>query len=267
MHRFAIAILPMLFISVPYAFGQVDGSRLRAFSGRIIDDSLEHAVPAVHVWNESTRMGSISDASGEFSIRAGNQDTLVFSAIGYLSEVLVVPASMDQTLEVRLKPQTYEIEEATIRRFSSYESFLYQVVHLDLPESSLKDMTESMQITLTAAALEADRERVVKDKLETGRFGYITPLGRGLDPAKAFKEKTSLLEKRQRVIHAKFNRELVGDITHLEGDDLTAFIAHCNFSDEYLYNTDLYTIMEDLYALLEDYQREVDTMPSLNEPY
>ncbi len=265
MYRLVIVVLPLLLISSQRVAGQVDSSRIKVFSGKIIDDSLEYALPSVHLWNESTRMGSISNASGEFSIQVRNQDTLVFSAIGYFSYVMLVSSSLNQTVVVRLKPKKYEIDEVVVRRFRSYESFKYQVVHLDLPETEITDLRENIKVTSTVAALEADRERAVKDKIETGRFGYTTPLGNGINLDKAFKEKIINLKKREQVIKAKYNRVLVGDITHLEGDELSEFIALCNFSEEYLYETDLYTIIEDLYAKLDDYQNMIDTIPSFNE--
>ncbi len=111
--------------------------------------------------------------------------------------------------------------------------------------------------------MEADRERAIEDKLDG--FGYTTTLSGGIDREKAFREKTNHLKKRERVINAKFNRVLVGDITHLDGDELSKFIALCNFSEDYLYETDFYTIMEDLHTKLTDYQNMIDTIPSINE--
>lgn len=224
-----------------------------------MDDSLGFALPQVHLWNESTRLGSISNDSGEFTLRARSQDTLVFSALGYYSLLYIVSAAWDQKLEIRLKPKTYEIDEVVIRRFGTYESFKYQVLHLELPESKTPPMGEYLRLTVTAAALEADRERAIKDKLE--RFGYTTPLGKGADPVKIFQENMSKKKTREQVIQAKFNRELVGDITHLEGEELTEFIAQCNFSEEYLYETDLYAIVEALYAKLKDFQHLRDSIP------
>lgn len=234
--------------------GQYDSARSGFFSGRIIDDSLAFGLSSAHIWNESTRMGTISGDSGEFRIRVRDQDTIVFSMLGYLSKVQVVSSYLNQEVVVRLKQKPYEIGEVVVRRFRSYESFKYQVLHLDLPDSNIAQLKAQLGVTSTAVALEADRERAVEEKLETGRFGYITPLGKGIDHEKAFKEKVSALEKRKRVINAKFNRELVADITHLEGDELTAFIAMCNFSEEYLYETDLYSLVEALYEKLDDYQ-------------
>lgn len=263
MYRLVFVILPLFLISSQRLAGQVDSSSYKVFSGRIIDDSLVYAIPSVHVWNESTRMGSISTDSGEFSMKVRSQDTVVFSAIGYLSYVIVVSSSLDQKVIVRLKPRKYEIGEVVFRRFRSYESFKYQVIHLDLPETKTTELREYIQVTSTAAALEADRERAIKDKLDG--FGYTTPLGGGIDRQKVFREKISNLKKREQVINAKFNRALVGDITQLDGDELSEFIAVCNFSEEYLFETDLYTIIEALYVKLNDYQNMIDTIPSANE--
>jgi len=263
MYRHVIVVLPLLFLFSQRLAGQVDSSSNKVFSGIIIDDSLDYALHSVHLWNESTRMGTISNDSGEFSIKVRSQDTVVFSSIGYLSYVIVVSSSLNQKVVVRLKPKKYEIDEVVVRRFRSYESFKYQVIHLDLPEATAAELREYIKLTSTAAALEADRERAIKDKLDG--FGYTTPLSGGIDPEKAFKEKISDLKKRERVIQSKFNRVLVGDITQLEGDELTEFISLCNFSEEYLYETDLYAIIEALHAKLNDYQNMRDTIPFVNK--
>ena len=151
-----------------------------------------------------------------------------------------------------------------VRRFRSYESFKYQVLNLDLPENGTEQAKEFIQLTSTAVALETDRERAVKDKMQTGRFGYTTQLGKGIDPEKAFKEKIAKLKKREKVIAAKFNRELVADLTQLEGEELTRFIAFCNFSEDYLYETDLIAIADSIFAMYTDFQSRNDTVPSFN---
>lgn len=261
MYRLVFVVLPLLFLFSQRLIGQLDNSSNKVFSGKIVDDSLGYAIPYVHLWNESTRMGSISNDSGEFSMKVSSHDTVVFSAIGYLSYVIVVSSSFKQKVVVRLKPKKYKISEVVVRRFRSYESFKYQFIHLDLSETKTAELKEYIKVTSTAAALEADRERAIKDKLDG--FGYTTPLSGGIDREKAFKEKISNLKKREQVINAKFNRVLVGEITQLDDDELTEFIAMCNFNEEYLYETDLYTIIEALYDKLNDYQNMIDTIPSV----
>jgi carboxypeptidase-like protein len=256
MNRLILAVFPLLLLFSYRLAGQVNNSGHKVIWGKIVDDSLGFTLSSVHLWNESTRMGSISNDSGEFSITVSNQDTLVFSALGYFSNIIVVSSSLNQDIVVRLKPGKYEIGEVVVRRFRSYESFKYQVIHLDLPESKTAELKEYIKVSSIAAALEADRERAIKDKLNG--FGFSTPLSKGIDRKKAFKEKISIQKKRDQVIHAKFNRVLVGEITQLEGDELSEFIAQCNFSEEYLYETDFYTIIEALHAAMIQHRQGLE---------
>lgn len=260
MYRLAFIALTLLFLCSLSVSGQLDSLSTRTFSGTVVDDSLGYGIPTVHLWNESTRMGTVSNSSGEFRINAKARDTIVFSAIGYYSQVMLASATRNEGVKVHLKQKKYEIDELVVRRFHSYQSFIYQVVHHEVPESELSEMKEHMDLTLTIAALEADWERNAKQKLENP--GFSSPLGPLENPNKAFRERMLRLEKRQRVIEAKFNRTFVGDLTRLEGEDLTDFIALCNFSDDYLFETDLPTIIEDMYAILDDYQSMRESLPS-----
>jgi hypothetical protein len=264
MVRYLITLIPILLLLSLRLSAQSDSTRYKVFSGQIIDDSLGYALPSVHLWNESTRMGAISNESGEFSIHVKEQDTVVFSILGYESFVYVVSSLMPQKEKVRLRQRKYEIDELVVRRFRNYASFKYHVLNLDLPESQTAQLKSHLQVASMDVAIEADRERAIQDKLETGRIGYITPLGKGVNRENAFKNRMTAREKREKVIQSKFNRTLVGDISHLEGDELTEFIAMCNFSEEYLYETDLYTIIELLYVKLEEYHAIRDTIPSQN---
>jgi hypothetical protein len=263
MYRLIIVVLPFLLILSQRLAAQAGDTNNKILSGKIVDDSLGLAVPFVHLWNESTRTGGISNDSGVFHIKIRNQDTIIFSSIGYFSEVVVASgSSMDQYIVVRLKPQMYEIGEVVVRRFSSYASFINQVVNLDLSDSKTEYLREHIKLSATNVAIEADRERAAKDKLNG--FGYSTPLGRGISREKASEEKINNIKMRKQIINEKFNRELVRDITHLDGDELTEFIALCDFSEDYLYEADLYTIIEALYVKLNAFQNMKDTVPPVN---
>jgi hypothetical protein len=265
MHRLVVIVLLLLIISSQKLSGQVDSLKIKVFSGTVMDDSLGTILPFTHIWNESTRQSSFSDDSGTFQVKIKGQDTLVFTTLGYMSEVVVVSKStLNQHVQIRLKQKIYELGEVVVRRFRSYESFKYQVLNLDLPENGTEQAKEFIQLTSVAVAIETDRERAVQDKIETGRFGYTTPLGKGIDREKAFKEKIAKLKQREKVIAAKFNRELVGDLTQLEGEELTRFIAFCNFSEDYLYETNLIAIADSIYAMFNDFQSMKDTVPSFN---
>ena len=56
----------------------------------------------------------------------------------------------------------------------------------------------------------------------------------------------------------KFSREWVSESTRLEGDKLTSFIAHCNFSPAYIAQTPLYMIHERMMELLPEFLKSYE---------
>lgn len=265
MHRLVIVALPMLLMIFQGAIAQSDSTGNRVIRGKIVDDSLGYPLPFVHLWNESNRMGAISSESGEFSINVRIQDTVNFSALGYSAYSFEVSDSMSfDGLEVRLKSKKYEIAEVVVRRWSSYAAFKHDFLNLELPGAEIEPLKAQLRVSAKLAALEADNERVAKQKMEGG-FGVTSSLGGGINREKANLEKLRNLEKREKIIRQKFNRELVGEITALEGDELTKFIALCNFSEDYLYQSDLYTIVEAISAKFNAYELLGDTITSTHE--
>lgn len=265
MHRLVIVALPLLLMISQGALAQSDSVSSRVIRGRIVDDSLGFALPFVHLWNESNRIGSISSESGEFSINVRNQDRISFSALGYSGYSFEVSDStLAEGIVVRLQSKKYELAEVVVRRWSSYAAFKHDFLTLDLPETEIEPLKAQILVSATVAALEADYERAAKQKLEGG-FGVTTSLGAGINRAKEGREKLRTLEKREKIIRQKFNRELVGEITALEGDELTKFIALCNFSEDYLYATDLYTIVEAISAKFNAYELLGDTITSKHD--
>lgn len=260
MYRLIIVALPLLFLGTLRLSAQADSTGRKVLKGIIVDDSLDIEIPFTHLWNERSRMGAISNESGEFTIYAEGQDTLVFSALGYKRDSLVVSDSaLNVVLEVRLKPEKYEIAEVVVRRWSSYAAFKHDFLTLELPGAEIEPLIAQIKVSATVAALEADYERAAKEKMEGG-FGFRSSLGAGVNKDRERKAGLDNLKRREQIIHEKFNRVLVADLTKLEGDALTEFIASCNFSDDYLYNTDLYTIIEALYAKFDVYQSEADSI-------
>jgi hypothetical protein len=230
-------------------------------TGTIINDSTKHTLPYVHLWNESTRKGDICNNKGCFSINARTGDTLVFSALGFYAKIILVTDSMVNTeLVVTLKPQFYEVEEAVVIGYRNYESFKEQFIQLELPKTKADNLREHINIAGTKAAIEADNERINKEVLANPGIRIGLGKSSGDKTIRRIKELQSLKEK-QRIINEKFNRSIVQDVTHLEADELTNFIAYCNFSEEFLYQSNLYDILEKISEQFELYKSEVIDNP------
>ena len=263
MYRLALAAFLLLFLFSQRLSCQVDSLSNKVLSGIIVDDSLGVSLPYVHLWNVRSRMGAISNEYGAFRINIEDQDTITFSTLGYFGETIIVSdTSLTDEFVVRLKPRKYEIDELVVRRWRSYAAFKQDFLSLELPATEIEPLKEHLKLAASVAAVEADRERAAKEKAKG--FGFSTPLGKGINVQKARMKELDDLDKREQIIHEKFNRSLVGDLTKLEGDELTEFIALCNFSDDYLYSTDLYTIIEALYAKFDTCQTSLDKIPPAN---
>lgn len=264
MHRLVLPVLlTALFSQLLNA--QTNSSDSRILSGVILDDSLGHVIPFAHLWNERTRMGGISNDSGLFHIAISKQDTLYFSALGYQNKKIVVPdSSGDIRMEIRLQPKKYEINEVVVRRFGTYESFKQQVLNYRVPETEATRLRAHLGVAATNAAIEADQERISRQKMSTGGFGVTSSMGAGINREKQRLEHLARLKRRTQIINQKFNREMVGEITKLEGEALTLFMAFCNFSEEYLYKADLYSIIESIHKKHSAYLPVSDTVPHVN---
>lgn len=260
MYRLVIVAIALFITGSIRLVAQTDSTSSKVLKGIIVDDSIGIELPFAHLWNERTRMGAISNESGEFIIRAESQDTLVFSALGYKGDsIVVLDSTLNDVLVIRLKSKKYELAEVVVRRWSSYAAFKHDFLNLELPGAEIEPLKAQIQMSATAAALEADYERAVKETMKGG-FGFRSSLGAGVNRDKERKAKLDNLKKREQIIAEKFNRVLVADLTKLEGDALTEFIASCNFSDDFLYESDLHTIIEALYAKFDVYQSEADSI-------
>lgn len=264
MPRLVLLVLLSALFSLQLS-AQTDSSESKLLSGVILDDSLGHVIPFAHLWNERTRMGGISDDSGIFHISIRKLDTIYFSALGYQNKKIVIPdSSGDLLLEIRLQPKKYEINEVVVRRFGTYESFKQQVLNYRVPETETTRLRAHLAVAATNAAIESDQERINRQKMSTGGFGVTSSMGAGINREKQRMEHLARLKKRTQIINQKFNREMVGEITKLEGEALTHFMAFCNFSEEYLYKADLYSIIETIHKKYSAYLPVADTVPQVN---
>jgi hypothetical protein len=229
------------------------------YSGTIFQESTSIPLPFVNIWNESKRKGFIADDKGVFKISADPGDTLVFSLLGYYSEIMVVPG-INQKVNgsVYMNPQYFEFKEVKVFAFKEYEVFKEKFLELDLTNSEIARVQKQLSIEGTQIAVKADQDR--RNNEVYMRPGFRFGVGGGGATQVDFDELSRRLRHRQKVIDAKFNRDIVKDVTHFEGDELTSFIAYCQFSEDFLFNSDLITILDSLVHKLHQYNAISDTL-------
>lgn len=84
----------------------------RSVSGRIISGEDQSPLPGVNILVKGTTNGTISDAEGRFSVTVSENDILVFSFVGYISQELPVGSRSD--FAVTLESDAQQLSEVVV---------------------------------------------------------------------------------------------------------------------------------------------------------
>jgi TonB-dependent starch-binding outer membrane protein SusC len=90
----------------------------RVVSGTVKDES-GNAMPGVNVLVVGTSNGTVTDATGRYSISVGSGARLLFSFIGYTSQEVAVGTST--TLDISMKVDVTELSEIVVTGYASQE--------------------------------------------------------------------------------------------------------------------------------------------------
>lgn len=101
----------LLYLSI---VGNVQGQKTFLLQGQVLNDTIERA--SLNVVNVSLRKGAITNANGQFEIRARLHDTLHISAVQYESKQFRVTHKMmqDRRVTFYLVPKITELDEVVL---------------------------------------------------------------------------------------------------------------------------------------------------------
>lgn len=102
-------LLAMLF-AVCFSFMQVKAQQV--VTGRVTNSATGEALPSVSVLIKGSTSGTQSNENGEFSIKAGENATLIFNSIGYESQEIVVKGQ--SVINVKLKTASKDLNEVVV---------------------------------------------------------------------------------------------------------------------------------------------------------
>ena len=60
----------------------------RQITGKVTDATTKEGIPGVGIYVKGTTIGTITDAEGNYQLKASNGATLVFQSVGYLTQEL-----------------------------------------------------------------------------------------------------------------------------------------------------------------------------------
>jgi hypothetical protein len=245
--------LPLIILPLYKQTSQAETSSL--LKGIIVNEQTFEYIPLVHIYNERTRRTSVSDTSGYFAVSVCKEDTLVFSAIGFFLKAVCINDSMlmEKSVFIELTPRRYEILEARVYALGTYEQFKQKVLALKLKETKTDKLRKSLYDISRQTGREVKYQQEM-DKLARGvlySVPILTPEEIAMIKLKKIREK----EKIRNIIYEKFNPDIVGELTGLEGDEITEFMVFCNFSEKYLLETNQYYILVNVLEKFEEYRK------------
>jgi hypothetical protein len=239
---FALIVLFLCFL--PTVHGQ-QNQRGFLLSGSIVDSLSKKPIAFCHVYNESTRKGTVSDSMGNFSTFVTVGDTLAFLALGYFGKIKLVKSPNEPITQIFLNQKIYQIEDVTIGNTfpKTYPEFKKEFLALELKKNTLLPDLPKFDRYKTPMLLDTN----VIDKAGFMIMHPVSGLYYRYSKEEQSKRMVMYLKEqalKQPAVDAKYNRNIVSEITGLKDAELTNFMGYCNFNFWLLYKAAPYEIAE-----------------------
>ncbi len=206
----------------------------QAFSQSVIKGIVTEAdsitpIPFVYVINSQTGLGQMSDGNGKFVVQASENDSIIFSYIGYLrlkiSAQKLINKSTYKETKVVMKQLAYNLNQVIVSDFKlkPYErDYMKRII-----QGSKTTVVNAMESPITALYMQFSKKGKENRKL-----------------AKIFED---IFVKE--AVAKKFNAEVLRKLTGDEKIDFEKFRTYCFYlTDDYIINHDGY----DLYRRVID---------------
>ena len=181
----------------------------KKYSARVFDGITYQPLPGASVYNMSTQQFAFTDKDGRFEIAVSLNDTLIISKSIYRQHVAAI---------IGINP--------------SYEGFKKDIVTLELPDY-YKRMEEAQLSEWQKANASYKPSGNI---LSLGGTATMSPISYFYDKyshkgkmGRLYNEMLSYNEEMER-IQQKYNRDLVSELTGLQGDELLDFMMYCHFN-------------------------------------
>lgn len=177
-----IFTLALLFLATGlFAQQAPGGKRLVQFSGIITDKDSSFVVPYVTITNQSNKdQKYAANYKGFFSIVAHPGDTLLYSAIGYGEQVVVIPSDVRDvkyTAMVKMKSEIVYLPAVKVYPWATIEDFTKDFMALKIAD----DDTEIARKNLSGSSISGMIEYLPRDAREISSANFRLDQERALN--------------------------------------------------------------------------------------
>ncbi|MBN2894157.1 MAG: carboxypeptidase-like regulatory domain-containing protein [Bacteroidales bacterium] len=226
-------------------------STIYVISGKVIDAETLKPVPLVFMLNTTKMHGANTDTSGKYRILMMKNDSIRISCIGYYTEYWQpdfseANAQNKINTPIYIVPQTYPLGKIDIYQVR-WESFVYDMSNLELQE----DETQIRLIKWISRIVENEDLASINVK-----SGIQIPLPIYTSREKQLKKikQQQRIDELNRQAEEKFNKQLVSNITKLEGPELDEFMKYCSFDRNFIIQSSEYELIVIIQDIFEEYK-------------
>jgi len=236
------------------AQAQVGQKRSIELSGQLFDRETMRPATFVNILIKGTKVGTISDMDGNFSLLIYNTDTLMLSSVQFELEVLTFAyvTSNKHFIQRFLNPRVYSLDEVEVEGIGNYERLKQEIIDREhRRKHPQREFVEKEPVYNTK------RPDYVKPTI-ANPFDYLYELW-GKRPKELRElEKLETQEAYEQLLAFRFNPEVVGQLTGLQDPQLKDFMSRCRFSRDFVFNASDYQFYMAILDYFQAYQAEIN---------
>ncbi|TZF85847.1 carboxypeptidase-like regulatory domain-containing protein (plasmid) [Pedobacter sp. BS3] len=162
----------LIIITALFNIARAQEKPLVQFSGVVYNADSNSVVPYVTIINKTSRSAVFStNYQGYFSFVAHEQDTLVFSSVGYRKEAIVIPQGVSNnryTVLVKMKPEAINLPVVRVYPWASIDEFTREFMTMKFADDDL----EIAKKNLGKDKLLASAKVLPRDAAELGTINF-----------------------------------------------------------------------------------------------
>jgi hypothetical protein len=253
-------VLILAFILAQASVNEILAQSPVKIRGTVVSRQTGEPVPFVHVYTKSYRHGTTTDAEGNFMLVVEPTDTLAFSSVGYeLFHLHQTPGDARSSYEVNveLMPKIYQLDPVNVTAYPSIEQFKHDVLKLEITEEKYVDLMIPRGYALPP---EGPGDVNLNPSITfggpaTALYNAFSREGKERRKLKAFGEKL----KDYREMDAKYNLEVVKQVTDLDDEAAKRFMEWCKFEEDFILKSSAYDLAVAMLKCLDDFAK-ADTL-------
>lgn len=220
--------------------------------GQIVSAHDSAAIAFAHVYNKNSQKGVASNVDGKYRIMAKAGDSLEFRMIGYKDTTLSFSQAKAMNYIIPLSERTYRLRQVDVRANRFKEPFA--------PAEPSKDPYVGYR-SVKPSGRGAQEQKIGAGPVEGGVAvtGALTALANKFNKKEQQRERIRQLKEQDQLnkyykalFEYWFDKEIVAEITGLQGSELNKFIRFCKPSLHFLEEATEYEVI----TAIQKYHRQ-----------